>query len=87
MAAAAAAANKSLWTKVSISIASTLIGICLGAQFNILGSLLHINFEGRGDKLLGRGHSRLYCGTERKTNSRHNSGNCSRFYFMTCWTM
>mmetsp|Transcript_6658 Transcript_6658/g.11219 ORF Transcript_6658/g.11219 Transcript_6658/m.11219 type:complete len:460 (-) Transcript_6658:93-1472(-) len=53
--AAAAAANKSLWTKVSISIVSTLIGICLGAQFNILGSLLHINFEGRGDSYLDGG--------------------------------
>ncbi|KAK1739350.1 hypothetical protein QTG54_009893 [Skeletonema marinoi] len=55
MAAAVAAANKSLWTKVSISIVSTLIGICLGAQFNILGSLLHINFEGRGDSYLDGG--------------------------------
>ena len=49
---AAAAANKPLRSKVSISIVSIIIGICLGSQFNILGSLVNVNFEGRGDPYL-----------------------------------
>ena len=50
--AAAAASNKPLRSKVSISIVSIFIGICLGAQFNILDSLVHVNFEGKGDPYL-----------------------------------
>jgi hypothetical protein len=51
-----AAANKSLWSKVSIAIVSTLIGICLGAQFNLLASLLHTNLEVvSGDSFLDGG--------------------------------
>eukprot|EP00986_Skeletonema_menzelii_P003911 scaffold1276_cov152-Skeletonema_menzelii.AAC.2 len=53
--AATAAANKSLWSKVSISIASLLIGICLGAQFNIIGSLMNANLEGKGAPYLDGG--------------------------------
>ncbi len=51
----AAAANRSLWSKVSISIVSIFIGLCLGAQFNLLASLLHTNLEVSGDSFLDGG--------------------------------
>ncbi len=52
---AAAATNKPLRSKVSISIVSIFIGIILGAQLNILDSLVNVNFEGRGDPYLDGG--------------------------------
>lgn len=45
--------NKTSWrSKVTTSLVSILLGVCLGTQLNLLSSLFHIDFEGRGDDFL-----------------------------------